>query len=168
MKRYDLTRQIRPGGARDELMARFIDAIWRDCAPLGVSWIGFYVGPGRLSIDGQTARDDEMLLCAREPKPACSPIGLHGACGQSWSQGETLVVTHVKNLGEGYVACDPRDTSELVVPVFDESGEAWGVLDADSFDEGSFDEDDARAVADLLHASGLSSKGAAEIPVRVV
>ena len=149
-------------------MERFVVESWRVLSQSGVSWVGFYLGPGAKTDEGAVVGTDEMILCAREPKPACSPIGVHGACGQSWSQGETLIVTDVKHLGEGYVACDPRDTSELVIPLFDSDGSAWGVLDLDSIDAGSFDETDARELAGALFEVGLSSKRAAEIPVRVV
>ena len=150
--------RVRGGMSREAVMREAVDVLWEHLSPAGVSWIGFYtIEPGA----------DEMLLGPRRDKPACSPIGLHGACGQSATAGTTLVVTHVKNLGEGYVACDPKDTSELVIPCIDEAGVCWGVLDADSFDEGSFDEADARALASLLHGLGLTSDPDA-IPVRVV
>lgn len=133
------------------------DVFWQQLSPTGVSWIGFYtLEPGA----------DEMLLGPRRDKPACSPIGLHGACGQSATAKTTLVVTHVKHLGEGYVACDPRDTSELVIPLIEKDGACWGVLDADSFDEGSFDETDAAEMASILHEIGLTTE--ASPPVRVV
>ncbi|MEM8757056.1 MAG: hypothetical protein AAGF47_04655 [Planctomycetota bacterium] len=142
-----------PGcSTRDDRMRLVADVCWTHLAERGVSWIGFYtLEPG----------SDEMLLGPRRDKPACSPIGLHGACGQSATAGQTLVVTHVDRLGEGYVACDPKDTSELVIPCFEPAADGtdrcWGVLDADSFDEGSFDAADAAELAALLHTAGLSS-----------
>ncbi len=133
---------------RDERMKAFVDVLWPRLAPTGVSWLGFYSrAPGA----------DEMILKERRDKPACSPIGLHGACGQACLTRTTLVVTDVKHLGEGYVACDPRDLSELVIPLFEASGECWGVYDADSFDTGSFDEHDAERVRELLIVAGLTS-----------
>ncbi|MEL6498587.1 MAG: GAF domain-containing protein [Planctomycetota bacterium] len=148
---------VRDGMTRRERMQTAADVFWQHLAPTGVSWIGFYtLEPGA----------DEMLLGPRRDKPACSPIGLHGACGQSAATKTTLVVTHVKNLGEGYVACDPNDTSELVIPCIDADGTCWGVLDADSFDEGSFDESDARELASILNEIGLSAD--ASVSVRVV
>ena len=64
---------------------------------------------------------------------------MHGACGQAFRSGKPLVVRDVRSLGEGYVACDPRDLSEVVIPVFNADGTPWGVLDADSFDTAAFD-----------------------------
>ncbi len=111
-----------------------------------VSWVGFYE---------KAADADEMILVVRRDKPACSPIGLHGACGRSWSQKRTLVIPDVSTLGAGYIACDPKDKAELVLPMFDEHG-CWGVLDVDSFEVGAFDEHDARGMAALCEKLGLS------------
>lgn len=148
---------MRPGMPRDETMREAVDVFWEHLSPTGISWIGFYtIEPGA----------NEMLLGPRRDKPACSPIELHGACGQSATTLTTLVVTHVKNLGEGYVACDPKDTSELVIPLIGEDNACWGVLDADSFDEGSFDEADASELASILHEIGLTAEPSP--PVRIV
>ncbi len=156
--RTALRDRVRDGSSRDETMRVAADVFWDHLSETGVSWIGFYtLEPGA----------DEMLLGPRRDKPACSPIGLHGACGQSATTRTTLVVTHVKHLGEGYVACDPKDTSELVIPCIDETGACWGVLDADSFDEGSFTESDASELTAILHEIGLTTDPAS-IPVRVV
>lgn len=155
--RAELERAITPSMSRQDRMRAFVDTLWPRLAPTGVSWLGFY---------SRAESADEMALEARRDKPACSPIGLHGACGQSCLTRTTLVVTDVKRLGEGYVACDPRDRSELVIPLFDEAGACWGVYDADSFDVGSFDEHDAEHVRELLVLAGLTTD--APVPVRVI
>lgn len=115
----------------------------------GVSWVGFYLKP-----EGE----EEMVLVCREPKPACSPIGLHGACGQAWRERRTLIVRDVRELGAGYIACDPRDLSELVIPLFDptDSTDCWGVLDVDSFSVGAFEEADAAGMLEALRVAGLT------------
>ncbi|MEL6796097.1 MAG: GAF domain-containing protein [Planctomycetota bacterium] len=152
-----LRDRVDDGMTRDERMRVAVDVFWEHLSPTGISWIGFYtLEPGA----------SEMLLGPRRDKPACSPIGLHGACGRSATTKTTLVVTHVKNLGEGYVACDPKDTSELVIPCVNPDGTCWGVLDADSFDEGSFNENDARELASILNDIGLSAES--DAPFRVV
>ena len=112
-----------------------------------VSWVGFYE---------KAAGADEMILVVRRDKPACSPIGLHGACGRSWSQKRALVIPDVSTLGAGYIACDPKDKAELVLPMLDASGACWGVLDVDSFEVGAFAEHDARGMAALCETLGLS------------
>lgn len=144
-------RALADHASRSDRMRAVCDAIWEnlggDGAGRHVSWIGFYgIGEG------------EMILLERRDKPACSPIGLHGACGRCWRERRTLIVEDVRTLGEGYVACDPRDMSELVLPCLDEDGSCWGVLDADSFEVGAFDEHDARSLAGVLVAAGLSHR----------
>ncbi len=112
------------------------------------SWVGFYdKSPGA----------DEMILVCREPKPACSPSGLHGMCGRGWRERRAFVVRDVAVLGANYVACDPRDKSELVVPLLAADGACRGVLDADSYDVGAFTLDDAFGCDALLRALGLSA-----------
>ncbi len=118
---------------------------WR--AGRGVSWCGFYdIVPG--------TPPSEMLLICREPKPACSPIGLHGMCGRGWKEQRGFVVRDVKVLGENYVACDPRDKSELVLPVFS-VGTCVGVFDVDSYHAGAFTLADLRGAEVVLRAAGL-------------
>lgn len=156
-----LTRADLAGGhsrPRTESMHLAVDALWDAFHTKGVSWVGFYL-----------AGDDRqsMTLGARRDKPACSPIGLHGACGQCFRSGKPLVVRDVAELGEGYIACDPRDRSEVVIPLFDEAlGErsvggapgCWGVLDVDSHDVGAFSEHDAQQLLALMRRMGLSSR----------
>lgn len=126
-----------------------VDAVWDAYAPMGVSWVGFYE---------KTEGAEEMTLAVRRDKPACSPIGLHGACGRGWSTKRMLVVTDVAHLGEGYIACDPRDRAEVVVPMLNEDGSCWGVLDVDSFDVNAFDADDARGLWKLCLHLGLTAQ----------
>jgi len=139
---------------REERMEAFVQLWWDAFAATGVSWVGFYVDhPGEPD-------DRRMTLAARRPKPACSPIGVHGACGQCLLAGRTLVVRDVRDLGEGYIACDPRDQSELVVPCIDAQGRPWGVLDVDSHEVASFSQGDAAAACELLALAGLTQPGA--------
>jgi putative methionine-R-sulfoxide reductase with GAF domain len=152
------------GGSRADRMRTVTDALWDALAPRGVSWIGFYEIAGSGNDQGVEA-GEAMLLGPHRDKPACSPIGMHGACGQAFASKTTLIVTDVANLGEGYVACDPRDLSELVIPCLDEDGNAWGVLDADSFERGCFDERDASALRRVLLGAGLTSGDAAAVRV---
>lgn len=146
----NMSNMDKPVQTRQHCMDMFIAAAWPCLTNHGVSWIGFY------QADVAWPHTTCMTLAAREPKPACSPIGLHGACGQSFTSAKPLVVKDVAQLGAGYIACDPRDKSELVVPCLDSAGTAWGVIDLDSFDLGSFDDVDALNVANLLQLARLS------------
>ena len=117
----------------------------------GVSWIGFY-----MRVPGEDREGHEMVLGPCRNKPACSPIGLHGMCGRGWQERASIVIDDVRSLGAGYIACDPRDLSELVVPLFDADGSCWGVLDADSYQTRAFCERDARELAALMARWDLS------------
>jgi putative methionine-R-sulfoxide reductase with GAF domain len=127
-------------------MQHVVDALWNALGTAGVSWVGFYLSAG-----------GELVLGPRRDKPACSPIGLHGACGRSFLAGRPLVVHDVKALGPNYIACDPRDQSEVVVPCLNADGSCWGVLDLDSYDVGSFDDFDAAGLVLVLRAAGLTT-----------
>lgn len=129
------------------------DAFWTALAPRGVSWIGFYLEDPEATF--ATAKTDgRMLLAARRDKPACSPIGLHGACGQAFTEDAIRLVEDVSLLGAGYIACDPRDRSELVIPIY-RNGTRWGVLDADSHELACFGEPDISGFTGVLRAAGL-------------
>jgi putative methionine-R-sulfoxide reductase with GAF domain len=58
-------------------------------------------------------------------------------------------------LGDEYIPCDPADRSEITVPLVDERGACWGVLDLDSRDVAAFDESDERGLCRVLRAAGL-------------
>jgi L-methionine (R)-S-oxide reductase len=136
-------------------MRRAVDLLWGALGSSGVSWIGFYErGPG----------PGEMTLVCREPKPACSPIGLHGMCGKGMQERRPFIVPDVRTLGANYVACDPRDQSEVVVPLLAADGSCDAVLDADSYDLGAFDDHDARGLARVLVALGLSDRRLLDVP----
>ncbi len=151
-----LAASVRAGADRDETMRAVVDAVWEALSPTGVSWVGRYL-PG--------AGDDELVLGPCRDAPACSPIGLHGVCGRSFRQRRSVIVRDVRSLGEDYVACDPRDLSEVVVPMLNEDGSCRGVLDLDSFEVGSFTRDDALGLKAVLRAAGLTRAEAAAPPL---
>ena len=133
---------IYPTGDRTRDMQSTIDTLWIELSPKGCSWIGFYLK----NPDG-----DELILGPRRDKPACSPIALFGACGQSFHTRRPFVVTDVNNLRAGYIACDPRDRSEVVIPCMDSyDSDCWSVLDADSHDTHSFTDADVHGLTKVL------------------
>mgnify|MGYP003633132821 CR=1 FL=1 len=135
------------GGDRLRRMREVADTLWRFLKDHHVSWVGFYT---------KVEDADEMVLGPSRDKPACSPIGLHGACGQSLLKKRPLIVNDVRNLGMNYVACDPRDLAELVIPLFDEQGRCYGVLDLDSFERSAFGEHDMVQLRRLMESTGIS------------
>ncbi|MFZ9692363.1 MAG: GAF domain-containing protein [Phycisphaerales bacterium] len=142
----------RRGDPRGLTHTAFVDLLWGRLAGTGVSWLGIYLADPRPGNGAGPAR--QLLLGARRDKPACSPIGLHGVCGQSFLQDRGIVVRDVLDLGEAYVACDPRDRSEAVVPLRSEDG-VWGVLDLDSHQVGSFSDADLEGLRRCVAAADL-------------
>ena len=118
---------LRDVGDLAERRRHAIDLLW---AVLGdgdpsidrpaISWVGFYeiARPGN---DHGVGPGEALLLREHRNKPACSPIEMHGACGQSFLRRATLIVRDVKSLGEGYVACDPAGPQRAHHP-----GLRWG------------------------------------------
>ena len=135
-------------------MQLVVDALWDAFSHVGYDWVGFYVGPGEVVTDAdgseRRARTDEMLLAARRDSPACSPIGLQGVCGRAWRERTSIIVQDVTTLGNAYIACDPRDRSEIVVPLFADPSTCWGVLDIDSHQPHAFTLHDVTQLMELL------------------
>ena len=141
-----IVRQLKPTGDRAERMRTTVDALWSVLRDTGVSWVGFYLHEGA----------NELVLGPMRDKPACSPIGLHGACGEAFTTRHPVLVHDVQERGPNYIACDPRDRSEVVIPCLNADGTCWGVLDLDSHDVGSFSPADAADLVAVLRAAGLT------------
>ncbi len=144
-------------GTRQRRMEDVADALWRHLNDAGVSWCGFYTAQ---------KGDEEMVLGPCRDTPACSPIALSGLCGQSWLSKAPIIANDLSNLGDRVIKCDPRDLSEVVVPLFDQEGSCWGVLDLDSHERNSFLDNDAKELRQLMILSGLSWDGHAERRVK--
>ncbi|MBU0639596.1 MAG: GAF domain-containing protein [Planctomycetes bacterium] len=141
-----LAEGLKCGGDRQQRMQAVVNALWDALHDTGVSWVGFYLPGG----------PDELVLGPLRDTPACSPIGLHGVCGRAFTQRRPQVVHDVRELGEEYVACDPRDSSEVVVPLFEAAGACWGVLDLDSHEVGAFSAEDVAGLVEVLRVAGLT------------
>ncbi len=136
-------------GTREQRMQAVVDAQWEALHDKDVSWVGFYVDrPG-------TSADERLELGPHLDKPACSPIGVHGVCGQALRFQRPRIVDDVSELADDYIACDPNDRSEIALPLVDEQGVCWGVLDLDSWETAAFDESDERGLRGVLAAAGL-------------
>jgi len=73
----------------------------------------------------------------------------NGVCGTAAAKRETVIVADV-NQFPGHIACDPNSKSEIVVPVFGPEGELIAVLDVDSDQLDSFDEEDQRGLEKII------------------
>jgi len=147
----EASRLARSRSGRQEAMRGITELLWERLSTEGVAWLGFYL----LGDKG-----DDMILAVCRPKPACSPIGLHGVCGRALREGRPQIVADVHALGEAHIVCDPENRSEVVVPCFDADGRCWGVLDLDSRDLDSFGAGDAEGLERVLRAAGLTSREA--------
>lgn len=147
-----------PDLSRRRRMQIVVDALWDGLHKAGVSWVGFY------EADPEAPEGQRMVLGPCRDKPACSPIGLKGVCGSAYTSGHVQIVRDVRELGANYIACDPKDRSELVIPLFEPhmsappgspsgAGRCWGVLDADSWEVGAFNDGDAAGMTDVLEAA---------------
>ncbi len=134
-------------GNRRRRMREVCDVLWRFFKDHGVSWVGFYE---------KDPDADQMILGPSRDTPACSPIELRGACGMSWSKKRPIIVNDVHNLGENYIICDPRDRSEVVIPLFNDDGSCFGVLDLDSHDRNAFFEHDVIELRRLMESTAIS------------
>lgn len=142
-----LAQDVQRQPDRQQQMQSVADLLWAALHPTGVSWLGFYLHEG----------GEELVLGPRRDRPACSPIGLHGVCGRAFRSRKPVVVRDVRELGENYIACDPQDRSEVVVPLLHADGSCWGVLDVDSHHVGAFNNHDVAGLQALLRAAGLTA-----------
>jgi len=94
-------------------------------------WIGFYlIQDGKLQVGPYQG----SLACINLAKDK-------GICRAAINAEETIIVDNVEEF-PGHIACDSRSKSEIVIPLKDEDGEIYGVLDVDSRELNSFDETD--------------------------
>ena len=106
-------------------------------------WTGFYL-----------VRGEQLVLGPFQGPVACTriPFG-RGVCGTAWQRRETVVVPDVEEF-PGHIACSSASRSEIVVPIL-RDGEVLGVLDIDSRELATFDNEDAAGLETI--AARLSS-----------
>ncbi|MEM6257298.1 MAG: GAF domain-containing protein [Planctomycetota bacterium] len=106
---------------------------------LGFHWVGFYLVHG-----------DELVLGPFQGPIACTRIAKgRGVCGTAWETGTTQAVPDVEAF-PGHIACSAMTRSEIVVPVRDEAGAVWAVLDIDSDKADDFSDVDQNALEQLV------------------
>lgn len=101
----------------------------------GFFWIGFYI-----------KKENQLVLSAFQGSIACTRIDLDkGVCGHCYTTKQTVIVPNVDEF-PGHIACSSASKSEIVLPIFDKSGEVFGVLDVDSDRLNNFSETDANGL----------------------
>ena len=104
----------------------------------GFFWVGFY-----------RVQADELVLGPFQGPIACTRIKKgQGVCGASWLEERTMVVPNVHEF-PGHIACSDQSKSEIVVPLF-KAGVLVAVLDVDSDEFATFDEDDKTQLEKIL------------------
>lgn len=84
-------------------------------------WVGFYM------VD-----DNELVLAPFQGPIACTRIKYgRGVCGTAWKEAKSQLVPDVEKF-PGHIACSSLSVAEIVVPIFNKSGQVIGVLDVDS------------------------------------
>lgn len=106
-----------------------------------INWVGFYL-----------REQDELVLGPFQGKPACVriPVG-RGVCGTAAATNQVQRVADVHAFA-GHIACDGASNSEIVLPLSDDNGVVWGVLDIDSPVHDRFDACDEAGLAGLVGA----------------
>jgi GAF domain-containing protein len=118
-----------------------VAAILADAFPV-FFWTGFYV------VDPD--KTGELVVGPYQGTLGCLRIAFgRGVCGAAARDRATQIVEDVHAF-PGHIACDPRSASEIVVPVFDESGALIAVFDVDATETAAFDAVDATALERLL------------------
>lgn len=94
-------------------------------------WTGFYV-----------VEQNELVVGPFQGPVACLRIAKgRGVCGNAWQHEKTIIVPDVDHY-PGHIACSALSRSEIVVPIVLKSGHVMGVLDIDSSELNTFDEED--------------------------
>ena len=107
----------------------------------GFLWTGFYrvVTPGEM-----------LRVGPYQGSLGCLEIAFgRGVCGTAAVERRSIIVPDVEKF-PGHIACDSRSRSEIVVPVTGERGDLLAVLDVDSEELDSFDQEDQRGLERMV------------------
>lgn len=114
-----------------------ISAVLREA--FGFFWVGFYL-----------KKENQLVLGPFQGPIACTRIPFtKGVCGHCYTTQQTVIVPDVEEF-PGHIACASASKSEIVLPVFDKSGEVSMVLDVDSDKLNDFSETDAEGLSNIL------------------
>lgn len=125
----------------DDLIANLanVAAVLKEA--FGFFWVGFYLKKG-----------EQLVLGPFQGPLACTRINFsEGVCGHAYSTRETVIVPNVDEF-PGHIACSSASKSEIVVPMIDENGEVFGVLDVDSDRLNDFSDADSVGLGNIISA----------------
>ena len=105
----------------------------------GFFWVGFYL-----------KKQSHLVLGPFQGPVACTRIEPEqGVCGHAYSTRQIVLVPNV-NLFPGHIACSSASLSEIVVPIFNNDGSVFGVLDVDSNKLSDFDQTDSEGLSRVV------------------
>lgn len=105
----------------------------------GFFWVGFYL-----------KKDNQLVLGPFQGPIACTRIAFdRGVCGACYTRREVIIVPDVEQF-PGHIACSSDSKSEIVLPVFDSTGQVAIVLDVDSDRLDDFGEVDAVGLGQIV------------------
>ncbi len=105
----------------------------------GWLWVGVYF-----------VKNSELVLGPFQGPIACTRIQLgRGVSGTAWHKKETIVVPNVDEFPD-HIICNAASKSEIVIPVFDNTGEVAMILDVDSDKLNDFDEIDKKYLTQII------------------
>ncbi len=111
----------------------------------GFFWVGFYL-----------RKEDQLVLGPFQGPVACTRIDFgQGVCGYVYSTRQAIIVPNVDEF-PGHIVCSSASKSEIVLPLFDRSGEVFGVLDVDSDKLGDFSEVDLKGLGQIVEIIRLN------------
>lgn len=118
-----------------------VSAVLHDAFPERFFWVGFYL-----------VKDKELYLGPFQGSVACFHIKKGcGVCGTAWAKVQTIIVPDVEKFS-GHIACSSQSRSEIVVPLLDNNGNVYGVIDIDSRELDAFD------VTDRVYLEKIAEK----------
>jgi L-methionine (R)-S-oxide reductase len=114
-----------------------ITAVLREA--FGFFWVGFYLKKG-----------NQLVLNAFQGPLACTRIDFDkGVCGHAYTTKKIVIVPNIDEF-PGHIACSSASKSEIVLPIFEKSGEVFGVLDVDSDKLDDFSNVDAEGLQKIV------------------
>ena len=116
----------------------------------GFFWVGFYL-----------KKEGQLVLGPFQGPLACTRINFdQGVCGHAFTTGQTTIVPDVEQF-PGHIVCSSAARSEIVVPLFENGGQVFGVLDVDSDRLDDFTQIDADGLGNIVRIAEQSIRGGA-------
>ncbi|MFS4581859.1 GAF domain-containing protein [Phaeobacter sp. C3_T13_0] len=104
------------------------------------NWTGFY----------RVVAPEQLKIGPYQGGHGCLQIPFsRGVCGAAARTGDVQLVADVEAF-PGHIACATSTRSELVLPIFDASGDVIAVFDIDSDLPNAFDIEDAKHLSEIL------------------